>query len=256
MFFIHFTRINLDIDAKAAAAIVALRPSIEHLIVKASENPESFFPLRDLDQKLVNIIVELCRMEGDFPSLPPGVGQGPAADESQDWNNEDETYEGGDDQGDDDDYGDDEVGGDYSSEGRGTAMKRSHDDTDSADGAGPAKVARTSIEGNGNERGKGRGGFRGGNTWGNRGGGFQNRGGFRGGSGGGGYGGGGSSGFRGRGGGGYGSGGGSSYGGGSREGGRFQRGGGRGRGGWTPRGGGGGPSRRPSRGGYGSNYPF
>ncbi|CAL8111451.1 unnamed protein product [Orchesella dallaii] len=246
--------INLDIDAKAAAAIVALRPSIENLIVKASENPECFFPLADLDQRLVQVIVELSRMNGPEQNEYSGGG---GDDSYQDWSRNMDHGGGQEEYGDDDD-GDDEVGGDYT-EQRG--VKRSFEESDAdtmAEGYEPLKVLRSSVSGSEGESqpgppGRGFPGHRGR---------FQSRGGynnsprgsgpdfrgFRGGSNNNYRGG---SGFRGSGGYGHSS---SSYGGG---GGRFQRGGGN-RGGWTPRGGGntGRPFRRPSRGGYGSNYPF
>lgn len=189
-------------DPRAAASIVALRPSLENLIVKVSENPESFFPLVDVDQKLVNIVVELCRMEPiefAYHGGPRGEGGGNERGNTfqPNWQSDDMSAyeaegEGGGDEGEggDDEDGDDEVGGDYSSEARG--VKRTMDRYEETDG--PAKVARTSVEGGNGSNSGGRG--YGGNSWGNRGG-FQNRGGFRGGSGygergsrGGGYGGG------------------------------------------------------------------
>ncbi|ODM98670.1 Dosage compensation regulator [Orchesella cincta] len=252
--------INLDIDAKAAAAIVALRPSIENLIVKVSENPESFFPLVDLDQRLVQAIVELSRMIGPEQNDYSGTGGG--EESFQDWNSssfdqgtQEEEY------GEEDD-GDDEVGGDYT-EQRGVKRPFEESDPDaSAESYEPLKVLRSSVSGTETESQPGTPppvrGFSGSRGR------FQSRGGynsprgsgsdFRGFRGGNNYGGGG--GFRGNNGrAGYGNSSGS-YG----SGGRFQRGGGGYRGGWTPRGGSnntGRPSfRRPSRGGYGSNYPF
>jgi len=46
-----------------AAVIVSLRPAIENMISLASENPEGFFPLNPENEKLVNLIRDLSRLE-------------------------------------------------------------------------------------------------------------------------------------------------------------------------------------------------
>lgn len=48
-------------NAEDAAVILALRPAIENLVIRASENPESFFPLSQKDETLVSIVKSLCR---------------------------------------------------------------------------------------------------------------------------------------------------------------------------------------------------
>lgn len=245
----------MDIDPNVAAAIVALRPSIENLIVRVSDNPESFFPLMNLDQKLVQIIGELCQMNTDDQGREE-EGNGGGGASFHDWNRNPQgqaRFEDGTEYGEDDDYGDDEISGDFTNEARG--VKRTHDDTefsgnDGEQGSASSKVPRTSYDGSMEPRGRGRG-FRG--HRGNRGGFYNNSGGYGSGNYRGGYGasrGGGS-----RGGYGYESRGGYGGGGGFRgNGGRFQA--GNNRGGWNPRGSGSRPFRRPNRGGYGSNYPF
>jgi len=50
-------------DPMEAAAIVALRPAIENLILEATENPEAFFPLAPHNERLVSLIVNLSRLE-------------------------------------------------------------------------------------------------------------------------------------------------------------------------------------------------
>lgn len=59
-------------DPTEAAAIVALRPAIENLIQEATENPEAFFPLAPQNEKLLNLVVNLSRME--TPSFGQEIG--------------------------------------------------------------------------------------------------------------------------------------------------------------------------------------
>lgn len=47
--------VNLDMDPKAAAAIVALRPALESLVIKASKDPETILELSPLDEKVYTI---------------------------------------------------------------------------------------------------------------------------------------------------------------------------------------------------------
>ncbi|CAG7838037.1 unnamed protein product [Allacma fusca] len=54
--------ILLKMDPVDAAAIVALRPAIEDLVTRATENPEAFFPLNEGDAKLVSVVTHLCRL--------------------------------------------------------------------------------------------------------------------------------------------------------------------------------------------------
>lgn len=66
-----FDRINLKMDAKAASAIVALRPAIESLIVHVSQDPESILELNDKDVKLINVLKELCNFNSGRFNLTP-----------------------------------------------------------------------------------------------------------------------------------------------------------------------------------------
>jgi len=59
-----------------AAVIAALKPAIEDLISRCTENPESFFPLQSVDEKLIHVVVELCRLPAaqfgqDLPAESP-----------------------------------------------------------------------------------------------------------------------------------------------------------------------------------------
>jgi len=64
-------------DAKYASAIVALRPAIECLIVRASENPESILTLNETDVKLIAILKELCNFNcGRYNLSPISFNQG------------------------------------------------------------------------------------------------------------------------------------------------------------------------------------
>ena len=49
-------RVNLNIRQDIAAKIVALRPAMESLIVKATSNPESVESPSPLDSELMNLI--------------------------------------------------------------------------------------------------------------------------------------------------------------------------------------------------------
>ncbi|XP_029345786.1 dosage compensation regulator [Acyrthosiphon pisum] len=63
--------ITLKMDARAASAIVALRPAIESLIVHASEEPESIATLSERDIKLINLLKELCNFNCGRYNLSP-----------------------------------------------------------------------------------------------------------------------------------------------------------------------------------------
>lgn len=66
-----FCRINLKMDVKTASAIVALRPAIESLIINASKNPESILMLSETDNKLINVLKELCNFNSGRHNLSP-----------------------------------------------------------------------------------------------------------------------------------------------------------------------------------------
>ncbi|KAL7305669.1 hypothetical protein TKK_0001926 [Trichogramma kaykai] len=54
--------INLDIDPKVAASIVALRPALESLVVKAAKDPETILELSPMDEKILAVVKNLCSM--------------------------------------------------------------------------------------------------------------------------------------------------------------------------------------------------
>lgn len=59
--------INLDMDPQLAAEIVALRPALESLVIKSSQEPEQILELTDVDRQVVSTIAELCKLEtGSF----------------------------------------------------------------------------------------------------------------------------------------------------------------------------------------------
>lgn len=68
---IFFCRISLKMDAKSAAAIVALRPAIESLIVRVSESPKSITTLNEADIKLKDVLKELCNFNSGRYNLSP-----------------------------------------------------------------------------------------------------------------------------------------------------------------------------------------
>ncbi|XP_026462459.1 dosage compensation regulator isoform X3 [Ctenocephalides felis] len=59
--------INLDMDPNEAVAILALRPALESLVVRASSDPEMIMQMGEEDAQVINIIRELCLINaGDF----------------------------------------------------------------------------------------------------------------------------------------------------------------------------------------------
>jgi len=55
--------INLQIKPELAAAILALRPVLESLVMRVSENPESLTDLSTQDEQVLDMIKQLCRMD-------------------------------------------------------------------------------------------------------------------------------------------------------------------------------------------------
>ena len=45
-----------------AAALVALRPALESLVIRASKDPEEITNQSPLDQKVVSVVRELCKV--------------------------------------------------------------------------------------------------------------------------------------------------------------------------------------------------
>lgn len=59
--------VNLDMDPEVASMIVALRPALESLVIRASQEPEQILEMGPTDLKVVSTIKELCRLHaGSF----------------------------------------------------------------------------------------------------------------------------------------------------------------------------------------------
>lgn len=59
--------INLDMDPEVAAMIVALRPALESLVIRASQEPEQVLEMGETDKMVVSTIKELCKLHaGSF----------------------------------------------------------------------------------------------------------------------------------------------------------------------------------------------
>lgn len=69
--------INLKMDPNQAAAIVALRPAIESLVVRASKEPELITELTPLDEKVINIVKQLCKINAGRHEMDPITMAGP-----------------------------------------------------------------------------------------------------------------------------------------------------------------------------------
>lgn len=48
--------INLDMNPQHAAAIVALRPALESLVVRASKNPETILELSPTEEEVLDLV--------------------------------------------------------------------------------------------------------------------------------------------------------------------------------------------------------
>ncbi|XP_018058679.1 PREDICTED: dosage compensation regulator isoform X1 [Atta colombica] len=68
--------INLDMDPQHAAAIVALRPALESLVVRASKDPETILELSPTEEKILSVIKALCSMNACRHELEPIIGGG------------------------------------------------------------------------------------------------------------------------------------------------------------------------------------
>nr|XP_023019378.1 dosage compensation regulator isoform X2 [Leptinotarsa decemlineata] len=59
--------INLDMDPQVASMVVALRPALESLVIRASKEPEQILEMGPVDLKVVSTIKELCKLHaGSF----------------------------------------------------------------------------------------------------------------------------------------------------------------------------------------------
>ncbi|XP_025425468.1 ATP-dependent RNA helicase A-like isoform X1 [Sipha flava] len=63
--------IYLRMDVKVAAAIVALRPAIDDLIVRTAENPKLISKLNETDIRLISILTNLCNYNAGRHNLYP-----------------------------------------------------------------------------------------------------------------------------------------------------------------------------------------
>ncbi|XP_076302430.1 LOW QUALITY PROTEIN: dosage compensation regulator mle-like [Lasioglossum baleicum] len=68
--------INLDMNPSHAAAIVALRPALESLVVKAAKEPETILELSPNEEKVLNVIKSLCGMNACRYELDQITGGG------------------------------------------------------------------------------------------------------------------------------------------------------------------------------------
>ena len=68
--------INLDISPKVAAAIVALRPALESLVIRAAKDPETILELSPLEEKVLAVIKSLCGMNACRYEMDPITGGG------------------------------------------------------------------------------------------------------------------------------------------------------------------------------------
>lgn len=61
--YILLFRINFKMDPDTAATIVALRPALEGLIIRAAKDPESITKMSFEDDRVINIIQRLCTFQ-------------------------------------------------------------------------------------------------------------------------------------------------------------------------------------------------
>ncbi|XP_012225679.1 dosage compensation regulator mle isoform X2 [Linepithema humile] len=68
--------INLDMNPQHAAAIVALRPALESLVIRASKDPETILELSPTEEKVLSVIKSLCGMNACRYELEQITGGG------------------------------------------------------------------------------------------------------------------------------------------------------------------------------------
>ncbi|EZA54348.1 Dosage compensation regulator [Ooceraea biroi] len=68
--------INLDMNPQHAAAIVALRPALESLVIRASKDPETILELSPTEEKVLSVIKSLCSMNACRHELEQITGGG------------------------------------------------------------------------------------------------------------------------------------------------------------------------------------
>ncbi|XP_051171646.1 dosage compensation regulator-like isoform X2 [Leptopilina boulardi] len=68
--------INLEMEPKTAAAIVALRPALESLVIRAAKDPETVLELSPVEEKVLSVIKTLCGMNACRHEMEPITGGG------------------------------------------------------------------------------------------------------------------------------------------------------------------------------------
>ncbi|XP_012278832.1 dosage compensation regulator isoform X2 [Orussus abietinus] len=68
--------INLEMNPEHAAAVVALRPALEGLVIRAAKEPETILELTPLEEKLLGTIKTLCGMNTCRFGMDPITGGG------------------------------------------------------------------------------------------------------------------------------------------------------------------------------------
>ncbi|XP_028982215.1 dosage compensation regulator isoform X2 [Diachasma alloeum] len=68
--------INLEMNPEHAAAIVALRPALEGLVVRAAKDPETILELSPVQEKVLAVIKALCGMNAGRYEMEPITGGG------------------------------------------------------------------------------------------------------------------------------------------------------------------------------------
>lgn len=58
----ELSRLYLRMNPDDAAAILSLRPVVENVVIKATEDPEGFFPLSADDESVINVVSNLNRL--------------------------------------------------------------------------------------------------------------------------------------------------------------------------------------------------
>jgi len=192
--------INLSIDVETAAAVVALRPALETLVIRAANDPENLNAPNAQEEKAVQVVKQLCKMNSARHGMEQ-VGMGGFQTRRPPRSFEGGMGGGGSGGGYNDDSGEPAAkqmrgGGGFNQmfRGRGYGAGGGFAPPQSGYGGGGRGGGGGFTQGRGGFQGRGGGGFqgRGGGGFGGGGrGGFQGRGGggFSGGRGGGGYGG-------------------------------------------------------------------
>lgn len=71
MYYILYYRMYLKMDGNVAVAIVALRPAIEDLISRTSNDPNLILNMNETDTKLIRVLKDLCDFNAGRNNLSP-----------------------------------------------------------------------------------------------------------------------------------------------------------------------------------------